>query len=113
MELKEYYQQVLDDLESNCLYVELFPSRIKEQAIRGAKIRVVTSMNTEWYRKLCKKYLSNRKKQRNKIDTRIKRANIISTLKTLIKGGRTNSYLINDLTNIAKEFQKNDEIIPF
>lgn len=112
MELKEYYQQVLDDLESNCLYVELFPSRIKEQAIRGAKIRVVTSMNTEWYRKLCKKYLSNRKKQRNKIDTKIKRANVISTLRTLIKKGESNSYLVNDLTKIAEQFQK-DDFIPF
>jgi hypothetical protein len=111
-DLKPYLQQLLDDLLSNQLEVELFPSRIREYAERGAKIRVSTNTNAEWYRKLCDKYPSNRKIPRRKYDTKIKRANVISTLKTLVTGKKTPSYLVKFLFSEAEKLL-DDDYVPF
>ena len=47
--LKDAYNCMLTELESNRLEVILVPSRLPECAADGGKIRVAVSQNVEWY----------------------------------------------------------------
>lgn len=101
--LRSTILEMLYDLSVNQLIVTKIPSIYKDQAIRGAGIRSVESRNPLWYREICAKYLSNRKKPRKKqlLDTRIKRKNILNILERLGNNKTTISYLYNDLLNTA------------
>lgn len=101
--LRPYLQQLLDDLESNCLDVVKVPGR------RGGLIRLVQGTNAEWYQKLCGKYPSARAHRYKLHDTRIKRANVRSTLRVLISGRKTPSYLVKDLLHEAESLKRQDD----
>lgn len=51
-------------------------------------IRVVEECNPDWYRRLCAEYLSERSRprRRSKVDTAIKRANVLRALHEMESG---------------------------
>jgi hypothetical protein len=112
VDLRPYYQQMLDELDSGWLDVVLVPSRRFECYRRGGMVRVCQGQNADWYRKLCAKYSSSRTRKNHLHDTRIKRANVRSTLKVLIAGRKTPSYLVPDLKREAERLE-NEDFVPF
>lgn len=112
MDLRPYFQDMLDELDSGWLDVVLVPSRRWECSRRGGMVRLTQSQNAEWYRKLCAKYSSSRIRKNALHDTKIKRANVRSTLRMLIAGRKTPSYLVPDLQWEAKQREENDSV-PF
>jgi hypothetical protein len=110
--LRPYYQQMLDELESNVLDVVLVPSRRWECYRRGGMVRMTQGQNADWYRKLCAKYSSARSRKNALHDTRIKRANVRSTLRMLIAGRKSPSYLVQDLKWEAESREEAD-FVPF
>ena len=98
-------QEMLFELETNKLIVVKKPNIYKEKTERGVDIRSVESRNPSWYRQICEKYPSNRKKPRKKRihDTKIKRQTVLNILGRLGNKKGTASYLYNDLLNIAKD----------
>lgn len=100
--LRNAFYEMLDELYQYNLEVCLVPSRYKEYAIRGAKIRSVINCNPAWYKKLCDKYQSSRIRRSIKSDTRIRRQNIINILERVAGGLNSSSYYLNDLIKIAK-----------
>lgn len=103
---------MIDELDNNRLDVILVPSRRWESYRRGGMIRCTQGQNADWYRKLCAKYSSARTRKNRLHDTRIKRANVRSTLRTLIAGKKTPSYLVPDLEWEARKREEED-FVPF
>lgn len=106
-ELIPIMDEMLMDLSTNKLEVCLIPSQIEDCAKDGGMIRVAYNQNVDWYRKLCECYSCTRYKKRNprKDYTKIKRANIIYILSTLIKNGKSRSKYAEDLRDIAIEIK--------
>ena len=100
--MRNAFYVMLDELYQYNLEVCLVPSRYREYAIRGAKIRSVINCNPKWYRKLCDKYQSSRIRRSSKSDTRIRRQNIINILERIASGFNSTSYYLNDLIKIAE-----------
>lgn len=80
-------QLMLDQLESTMLQTCLAPLRTDRRGWSeyGMK-RVNLSENPRWYKTLCSQHASSRGVRRGKFDTRVRRANVLSTLRRLIKG---------------------------
>ena len=96
---------MLAELQSSELRVELVPQRVRTN--EGGCIRVACSKNAKWYRDFCGKHLSCRKRKNLASDTRIKRANAIKTLETMIsKGGSTSKYA-PEFIRIAARYSQN------
>lgn len=100
-ELTDIYEQMLGELEGQGLEVCLTPA--PRPAFRGHMVRTCYNMNPVWYRKLCDKYRSSRKRRNLCPDTRVKRRNVIRQLNLLIAGKKTNSYIANELRRIAQK----------
>lgn len=96
------FEQLLNELEASRLEVQLAPlnPRLRNYNEGGMK-RVVVSVPPTWYRKLCREYPSSRGIRRGKFDTRIRRANVLSTLRVLSEGRTTPSKYVPDLGRIA------------
>ncbi len=95
-------QQMLDELESHRLEVQLVPlnPRLRNWNAGGMK-RVVADRNAEWYRKFCEKHPSSRKRVARKHDTKIKRASIIRILRRLCDGKPSVSKYAEELRRIG------------
>jgi len=93
---------MLNELDQYYLEVCLTPSKYREYAIRGAKIRTVLNCNPNWYKKFCDKYQSSRIRKSSKSDTRIKRRDVIRILERLAGGIGSSSFYVDDLVKIAK-----------
>jgi hypothetical protein len=100
--LRNAFNEMLNELYQYNLEVCLVPSRYREYAIRGAKIRSVVNCNPNWYKKLCNKYQSSRTRRSAKSDTCIKRQNIIRILERLANGFNSSSYYVDDLVKVAE-----------
>lgn len=105
--LCDAFNEMLSDMGEYYLEVHLVDSKYKEQAIRGAKIRMVFNENVDWYKKLCNKYQSSRIRRSLKSDTRIKRKNIKELLERLVDNKHTSSYYLDDLILIAENININ------
>jgi hypothetical protein len=95
-------EEMLNELESHMLVTILAPSKRRDRQEHD-QIRVNMDENPRWYRKLCANHPSSREVRRGKFDTRIKRANVLSTLRTLVKRGHSPSKYVDELTRIAKQ----------
>ncbi len=93
-----------DELESNWLEVVLVPSRDPECAMRGGCIRVAHSYNADWYREFCKLYRCNRRRQRRRHDTKIKRQHTIAALKRLEAGRNGDTIYTQRLIEFIKDY---------
>lgn len=96
------WEIMLAELESNRLVVVLVPC--KRRVNEGGCIRVATEKNCKWYRVFCARHLSDRKRRKSAVDTRIKRANIISILSRLAGEKCTNSKYFLELDRIRREY---------
>src|SRR5512133_513772 len=93
-------RELLDELESNRLEVCLIPCR--RECNIGGMIRVPLSQNAKWYRDFCACYPSSRRRKKSAFDTKIKRANTIAALNSILRG-ETRSVYASHLLRIARE----------
>jgi len=93
-------RELLDELESNRLEVGLIPCR--RECNVGGMIRVTLSQNAKWYRDFCANYPSTRRRKKSAFDTKIKRANIVAALNSILRG-ETRSVYASHLLRIARE----------
>ncbi|OPZ65972.1 MAG: hypothetical protein BWY85_00139 [Firmicutes bacterium ADurb.Bin506] len=113
------FAAMLADLSSNVLQVCLVPSRVPEVAARCGMIRAVISRNPLWYRKLCARYSSRRRRRSCKPDTRIKRANVLAVLERLSRGLPSRSPYVSDLLDLSQYLDPSlldphpDDFVPF
>ncbi len=99
-------QLMLDLLESHQLEVQLVPLNPRLRGFNeGGMKRVVANKNTEWYRRLCSKHLSSRKRNHRKPDTKIKRQNILRILRRLAEGKSSTSKYADELRKIGDRIQ--------
>lgn len=89
--LRESARMMRSELESQRLTIALAPC---QRGRRHQKIRVVEEQNPEWYRRLCATCPSRRSKPRNrqKPDTRIKRAGVLRALREMENGRCETEY---------------------
>lgn len=94
-------EQMLCELESSRLEVQLAPlnPRMRNYNEGGMK-RVVVSRPPSWFSRFCQRHPSSRGYHRG-FDTRIKRANVISTLRVLASGRPSTSKYAQELRKIA------------
>jgi len=92
---------MLNELEAYPLVTILAPSRRSDRRDHDM-IRVNMSVPPRWYRQLCGRHVSSRQVRRGRFDTRIKRANVLSTLRVLAAGRKTTSKYAPELLAIAK-----------
>jgi hypothetical protein len=94
---------MLADLESHRLEVQLAPlnPRMRNYNEGGMK-RVVVDIPPVWYRAMCRKHTSSRGTRRGKQDTKIRRANVLSTLRVLAAGRKSWSKYAEELRGIAR-----------
>ena len=97
---------MLDDLKKMRLRVVLIPCQEEDNVC--AMRRVAVEQNPVWYQDLCALHESNRKKRRHKKhpDTRIKRRNVLSILRTIQKRGASISKYADELLEIAAELER-------
>jgi len=82
-------------------------------------IRAVISRNPLWYRKLCARYSSRRRRRSCKPDTRIKRANVLAVLERLSRGLPSRSPYVSDLLDLSQYLDPSlldphpDDFVPF
>ncbi len=95
-------QQMLDELESHRLEVQLVPlnPRLRNWNAGGMK-RVAVDKNAKWYSDFCRRHLSSRKRNKRKWDTKIKRANIVRILRRLCDGRPSVSKYAEELRRIS------------
>lgn len=68
-----------------------YPEVIKVPGRQGRYIRVSVSVNAEWYRRFCKRYLTTRRRY-PKPRTLIRRHAVVRGLKNLIRGRHNTVY---------------------
>lgn len=83
-ELALTLQRMRDELESSGLVVGLAPAPRPMHS--GHCVRVVCDRNPLWYRRLCAAYLSTRRRCRAKVDTAIKRRNVLRGIDAMLAG---------------------------
>lgn len=83
-------QTMLAELESSPLITILAPSKRSDRR-EWDQIRVNLSVPPKWFRALCNRHPSSRGVRRGRFDTRIRRANVLQLLNTLITRGHSRS----------------------
>lgn len=96
---------MLNELDAHPLHTILAPSKRSDRREMDM-IRVNDSVPPRWYREFCGRHESKRKTRRGKFDTRIKRANVLSTLRVLSEGRNTPSKYAAELKQIAREIER-------
>lgn len=101
-------QEMVDEFNESYLDVVLIPSKDHNTAIDGGMIRVAQNRNPEWYRNLCSNHPKRKQRTRKKPQTSIKKEDIISVMKSMIKNGSTKSkysyYIIEEMNTRAEEY---------
>ncbi len=93
--------QMLAELESTMLVTILAPSRRRDRRDTD-HIRVNLSVPPTWFRKFCNQHPSSRGIRRGKFDSKIRRANVLSTLRVMADGRHTPSKYADELRRIAR-----------
>jgi hypothetical protein len=87
---------LLSDLNAGYLEVAKVPSR------QGGYIRVPVSVNAEWYRRFCKRYLTTRRKY-PKPRTLIRRCHTEAALRRIIDGRQTDTEYARRLCEFIRQ----------
>lgn len=91
------------ELESHHLDVQLVPLNPKLRNYNeGGCRRVVADRNATWYRQLCARHLSSRRRNHRKPDTKIKRRNVERLLGRLVAGLPTRSKYAAEIMRMAE-----------
>lgn len=103
--VNDVLEWMLNELLSNGLEVCKVPSKRTDSNGReeGGYIRVVCSVNCEWYRRFCAEYARQRGRS-PKFRTFIKRCDTIKALNRMIVGDRSTTYA-RRLMRVAEEIQ--------
>ncbi|MFA7287379.1 MAG: hypothetical protein WC055_00720 [Melioribacteraceae bacterium] len=107
---------MIDEFSENYLDVVLIPSKDHNTAMDGGMIRVAQNRNPEWYRNLCSNHPKKKQRTRKKPQTSIKKEDIISIIRNLIKTGDSKSkyvYFILDEINTRFELNTLNEFVEF
>ena len=97
------FAEMLADLESHRLSVELFPA--PDATHENHFVRVATDRNPIWYRNLCDRHASTRETKSGKFKTKIKRRGVLATLRRLADGRGTKSNYREELGKIAENYE--------
>lgn len=92
------------ELEANPLVTILAPSKRSDRRDHDM-IRVNVSQPPRWYRRLCNRNPSSRGVRRGKFDTRIRRANVLSLLRTLLATGHSRSKYAAEVLALASRIE--------
>ena len=95
----DLFAELLAELESHRLEVALIPARHPRHAVHF--VRVAVSSNPPWYRRLCARYPSSRRRAKAAPDTRIRRRDVLATLERLAAGLPSRSRYSSDLIRVA------------
>jgi hypothetical protein len=93
--------QLQAELESSPLVTVLVPSKRSDRR-ESDMIRVNVSQPPSWYRSLCGRHPSSRGVRRGRFDTRVKRANVLQLLDTLIRHGHSRSKYAGEILRVAR-----------
>lgn len=96
--------EMLCQLDSSKLEVVLAPSRRKDRQDHDM-IRVAISRPPTWFSKFCNRHQSSRGYRRG-FDSRIKRANVLCTLRVMSSGKNSRSKYASELRQIAVKIQQ-------
>lgn len=100
--MRDNLQQLLDELESHRLDVQLVPLNPRLRGFNeGGMKRVCADKNARWYASYCSRHLSSRKRNHRKPDTKIKRRDTIRLLTRLCAGLTSKSKYADELRRIA------------
>lgn len=101
--VRKMAKEMADELENNRLEVTLAETEPEKTKHPGHKLRVVVSTNPDWYRKLCARYVSTRKRGWRKNRTAIKREATLRALRRIEAGKepRRGKQLIREPRYIA------------
>ncbi len=118
MTLQSTFSGMLAELQSGFPEVVLVPSARREEAERGAMVRLAVGFNAYWYRKFCAKFPSARRRRNAAFDTCIKRANVTRVLARLSRGLPSRSPYISDLLAASADadpayLPSDDDVVPF
>jgi len=83
-ELNLTLRQMLEELDSHCLQVEVAPAPEPKHLVHY--VRVVVCKNAPWYRRFCAQFPSSRRDQNRKGRTAIRRRETRRALERLIAG---------------------------
>lgn len=78
------------------MLAELYASHlevVKRRSPRGGYVRVVTSVNCDWYRRFCAAYRSTRTRRNRAFDTMIRRQWTIAALRRIAAGATAGVYV--------------------
>ena len=92
------------ELESHMLVVMLVPSKRHDRR-EWDMIRCVVDQPPKWYRELCNRHVSKRRIRRGRFDTKIKRANVLQVLDTLIETGTSISAYAAEILEAARNLK--------
>lgn len=99
--------QMEAELQSHRLHTILVPlDPRKRNWNEGGCKRVNCDVPPVWFRRLCQKHASSRGVRKGKHDTKLKRANILSTLRRLIANGPQKSKYDAELLGIAAKISR-------
>lgn len=120
-ELIPILEEILFEFMGSKPEICLVPSNDENCAKDGGMIRVPTTVNPEWYQRMCKdfppvnwkQYKKFRKKQR----TIVKRKDTVKNIKLLIKNLESSSkyapYIIDEAQHRLELYQRVDGVKPF
>lgn len=97
--MNEQLEILLAEMESTGLEVVLVPQR--RFTNHGGCIRVAVSKNAARYREFCARHLSSRVRNRQLMDTRIKRRDVVRILSRLAAGVPSRSKYAAELQRLA------------
>lgn len=103
-DLREEFEEMLNELESSCLEVVLVPH--KNPPNEGAMLRVAVNKNPKWYSDLCNSYVRQKPSRGHNSrlpHTYINRASILRSLKRLVRGGYKRGVTADRLLVVAKQ----------
>ena len=93
--MSEAFLELLGELESNRLEVAIVPAR--EPRHETHCVRVAIGQNPAWYRRLCARHPSSRRRAKTAPDTRIRRRDVLALLGRLAAGQSTRSRYAAEL----------------
>ena len=100
--MSEPFEQMLAELESQRLEVVLVPLNPRMRNFNeGGMKRICANKNPRWYAQLCSRHLSSRIRNHKKLDTKIKRRDILRILQRLCEGKGTTSKYAEELRRIS------------
>ena len=94
--------QMLAELSSHRLHVMLVPLNPNRRGYNEGGCKRVCDRNPRWYSQFCSRHLSSRVRNHRKLDTRIKRRDILRILTRLSAGLPSSSKYAEELLDIAR-----------